>query len=868
MTQPTRPVRALAFVLLAALAHLGALWSANGPTLPPDAPPSIPSLSLSPHPLGNRPERGDVIPEAHLRRAMETVGAVTRRVRTYAVSEGLDAVPRIADELGMSVTLGIWVDGTEERTRGEVERAVELARLHPSVTEIIVGNEAILFNIRKPEEIAALMREVRERTGKPVSTAEPSHIWIQHAELAADADFVALHILPFWVGLRADEALASARASYAAAVEAFPGKRLVVAEFGWPSGRSNRFEPRASRSAQALAVREFAIWAASEGIEWNMVEAFDQAWKVTEGMVGAHWGLFDSDMRQKFPLFGRVEAEESWMARALVGCLLGIALAFAALLLLPPARQLTGILVAAAGQAVGWVVADAALWPLGIYITLAEAASWSVGLPLLALVAALAFERVREASEVALDPRPDAGLSAWDGAATPMVSIHVPACKEDPEVVTRTLEALAGLDYPDFEVLLVVNNTADEAKVEPLRLACERLGSRFRFLNFPVLSGFKSGALNRALEATDPRAEIIGVVDADYVVEPGWLRALAPAFADAKVAVAQAPQDHRDGGRSWVASAMEFEYLGFFHVGMVQRARDDAIVVHGTMVLIRRAALEEVGGWDERHICEDTHLGLTFLERGWSCRYTAKSHGSGLLPDDLAAFRSQRWRWAYGGMRIMLAHLPGLLRGDTALTRAQRWHFLVGWLHWIGDAIAVFASVLCALWAFWIAATGTGELPPPAVTTAIVAALAVNALHAALTYGIRVRGGWRRALPAVVAAMSLQTTVAHAVATGLISGGKPFKVTAKGGKRRVGLARALWTVRWDAALAVLLLFAAVALRLSERHGVAAATLLEAVLVAQALPCLSALALTAAEQMGLRLRRPEASTQVRSATEAA
>ena len=62
---------------------------------------------------------------------------------------------------------------------------------------------------------------------------------------------------------------------------------------------------------------------------------------------------------------------------------------------------------------------------------------------------------------------------------------------------------------------------------------------------------------------------------------------------------------------------MNGEYAGFFDIGMVQRNEVNAIIVHGTMCLIRRAALEAAGGWSSDTICEDTDLGLTLLELGW-----------------------------------------------------------------------------------------------------------------------------------------------------------------------------------------------------------------------------------------------------------
>src|SRR4029077_6384259 len=117
-------------------------------------------------------------------------------------------------------------------------------------------------------------------------------------------------------------------------------------------------------------------------------------------------------------------------------------------------------------------------------------------------------------------------------------------------------------------------------------------------------------------------ADIIGVIDADYIVTPDWLSEIVPIFADPKVGLIQAPQDHRDGDRSVMHHAMQGEYAGFFDIGMVQRNEKNAIIVHGTMCLIRRTALADAGGWSSDTICEDSDLGLCIMERGWLTHYT------------------------------------------------------------------------------------------------------------------------------------------------------------------------------------------------------------------------------------------------------
>src|SRR5262249_42360806 len=144
------------------------------------------------------------------------------------------------------------------------------------------------------------------------------------------------------------------------------------------------------------------------------------------------------------------------------------------------------------------------------------------------------------------------------------------------------------------------------------------------------------------------------------------------AFADPTVGLIQAPQDHRDDRRSIMHRVMNAEYAGFFDTGMVQRNENNAIIVHGTMCLIRRAALDRAGGWASDTICEDTDLGLSILEQGWRALYTNRRYGWGLLPDSYEAFKKQRYRWASGGAQILKKHWRRFLPGGSRLSRDQR----------------------------------------------------------------------------------------------------------------------------------------------------------------------------------------------------
>src|SRR4029450_9198735 len=151
-----------------------------------------------------------------------------------------------------------------------------------------------------------------------------------------------------------------------------------------------------------------------------------------------------------------------------------------------------------------------------------------------------------------------------DSAPSPKAPTPTPAYSEPVEILKQTLDAVARLDYPNFECVVVINNTPDPAFWQPIQEPCPPLAERFKFINANNVHGYKAGALRLALANTAADAEIIGVIDADYVVRPDWLKDLLPLFADPKVGMIQAPQDHRDGARSAMHHAMNGEYAGFF----------------------------------------------------------------------------------------------------------------------------------------------------------------------------------------------------------------------------------------------------------------------------------------------------------------
>jgi len=492
-----------------------------------------------------------------------------------------------------------------------------------------------------------------------------------------------------------------------------------------------------------------------------------------------------------------------------------------------------------------WLATVFAFWQTH-YFVFGAAFALVLGIILLAPLVAIALARIEEIAVIIFGRGPRrlvaAALPAPEGFA-PKVSIHVPAHREPPEMLKVTLDAVARLDYPNFECIVVINNTPDPAFWRPIEDHCRVLGERFKFTNEDNVSGYKAGALRLALTHTAADAEIIGVIDADYVVHPDWLKDLVPAFVDPKVGVMQAPQDHRDGDRTVMHHAMNGEYAGFFDIGMIQRNEANAIIVHGTMCLIRRAALVSAGGWPSDTIVEDCDLGLLVLEHGWQIHYTNRRYGHGLLPDTFEAYKKQRYRWAYGGFQILRKHWRYLLPGANGLTREQKREFAVGWLNWLGaESIGVAVAILNLVWVPVVAFAGIA-IPDKILTIPILAAFVISLGHFVTLYRLRVAIPPAQMLGAVIAAMSVQWTVARAVGCGVWKETMPFTRTAKGGATCKGTE---FPAFWEAALGILLLIGALVVLATNYKQIRELHVFAAVLVVQSLPFLAAVAIAILE----------------------
>jgi exo-beta-1,3-glucanase (GH17 family)/cellulose synthase/poly-beta-1,6-N-acetylglucosamine synthase-like glycosyltransferase len=856
-------MRAVVAVLLFVATTHAALWGVfRDKERAPDFTGVLPSVSYAPF------ERGHTVADSigdseKVRADLKKLSTLTRAVRLYSSTEGSELVPPIAAEFGLKVTVGAWIDKNVDRNEREIDAAINLARHNSNVIGVVVGNETVYRGEQKVDDLIELIKRVKKSVNVPVTTGEIWNIWRDNPELASSVDFIAAHVLPYWENFTDKQAVDQAVYIYQMLRDKFPGKRIMIAEFGWPSAGYNLRNADPGPFEQAVVLRNFVSRAEAIGMEYNIVEAIDQPWKFFEGGVGPYWGILDASREPKFAWTGPVVNENYWKL-ATIAVLVGILLSLP-ILRLAEATAMQSLMLSTAAHGVGaWVATVFAYWT-GHYFVFGSAFALTLGLILLVPLVLIAMARIEEIAAIAFGrtPRrllvkgasqglPAQGMSEAAAAtgteAFPKVSIHIPAYFEPPDMLKQTLDAVSRLDYPNFECVVIINNTPDPEFWQPIQDHCRALGERFKFINAEKVQGFKAGALRIAMDRTAADAEIIGIIDADYVVQPDWLKDLVPVFADPRVGLVQAPQDHRDGDRSLMHYIMNGEYAGFFDIGMVQRNEANAIIVHGTMCLVRRAAMEMAGGWAGDTICEDTDLGLAIIEHGWLTHYTNHRYGHGLLPDTYEAFKKQRHRWAYGGFQIVKKHWRRFLPGASRLSPDQRREFALGWLNWLGaESLGVVVAILNLIWVP-IVAFADIAIPDRILTLPIIASFVVSLVHFVAMYRLRVPVKWGQMLGAMIAAMSVQWTVSRAVANGLITEHLAFARTSKGG---FSLMSVEFQAFWEAVIGVLLLIGAAVLVVTNSYKeVREIYIFAAVLVLESLPFLSAVAIAILENSRL------------------
>jgi exo-beta-1,3-glucanase (GH17 family)/cellulose synthase/poly-beta-1,6-N-acetylglucosamine synthase-like glycosyltransferase len=751
-----------------------------------------------------------------------------RCVRTYTTLHGMDMVPKIAEKYGLTVILGVWVSADLMENMHDLEIALKTANKYPAVTHLLVGNEAIYFDTVSPKYIYLYLKYAHSQTKKPISTGEIASTWNEERKLAELSDFIAIHIFPYWNNIPLDRSIDYLEGDYNFMTSLFPNKEVIVAETWWPSNGVDRGPSQANLLTQATYVRTITKYLEGRKIRYNIIEAFDQPWKIfgSEKHAGGSFGIFDDHGREKFALSGPLSLYgSSFMVRNLMQWVENIYTNI-------PSRYQESVRPYFSGDAVyiatkklgidsdiglatsmiflfialffGWFGAHlkpyAFFWGsltflgltniivmigykawIGHYIYLPQ--FW-VNIPLMLLPIMGILYQLRDYLKIVGRGKIRNHIT-YDSltplrGSEPFVSLHIPSYNEEPEMLIRTIEHVLRLDYTNYELIIIENNTRDESVWRPVEKFVSELNkSHIRFYHFDELEWYKSGALNKALELTNPKADIIGLLDADYCVHPDWLTMTIWFFDDAHIAAVQCPQANNTTHATTFQKIMSYELDLFYKQGMIIRNESNAVIMNGTMCLIRRSILE-AEKWCNGFICEDSELGLRIQSRGEKIIYIDHTFGEGLPPRNFEEYKKQRFRWAYGAMMIFKTHWKPIFLWSR-LTFMQRFEYLFGWIGWWQMILYPFYLLILLFGSWFIYDSYSFEAPYDFALLTLFYIVFLM-LSTVAIYRDRMHITLREAWLSVLASASLTVTIFRGVFLAIFWNNFGFKKTNKWGK--------------------------------------------------------------------------------------
>jgi cellulose synthase (UDP-forming) len=359
----------------------------------------------------------------------------------------------------------------------------------------------------------------------------------------------------------------------------------------------------------------------------------------------------------------------------------------------------------------------------------------------------------------------------------PLVDVLICTYNEDETILERTIIGAQALDYDNFRLWV-----CDDGRRPWLRALCERLqcGYLTRSDNAHAKAGNINSALRHLATLSEP-PDFISILDADFVVQPHFLRRAMPLMKDDNVGVVQTPQHffNPDPIQSNLAIARVWpdEQRFFFDVVLPSKDAWGGAFCCGTSSVIRFEPLSKMGGFPTDSVTEDYLLTLRLKERGFGTVYLNEELSLGLAPEGLKEYVIQRSRWCLGFMQIIRG-VSSPLRFSNPLSLLDRVMLMETFLHWsMTYTFRLLGLVVPAMYLLFDVQAVHAHVTE-AISYLFPYFVAQIALITWLTRG--------RVLPilADLSQLLCATEIVRSVVAGLVKPkGHKFKVTAKGGDR-------------------------------------------------------------------------------------
>ncbi len=378
----------------------------------------------------------------------------------------------------------------------------------------------------------------------------------------------------------------------------------------------------------------------------------------------------------------------------------------------------------------------------------------------------------------------------------PRVACVVASFNEPPEVLEETVGALLALDYANKEIIILDDSTKSQSQAGAREIAA-RYG--VQCIQRTSRRGFKAGAINDYLAQSD--AEFLAIFDADALPVANFLTDVVPMIAEnPKLAFVQTPQFYANTDVSYVALAAARQQNVFYEYICEGKSYSRAAFCCGTNVVFRRAALEDVGGFNERSVTEDFATSFDMHAKGWDSLYLNRVFVYLLAPENLAAYFTQQSRWSFGTLGTARHMLVQFFKHPRSLRLGQWWeYFLSGTYYWVGWVNFIFMCLPIATIFFGIRPLQQDTFTYLAVFIPYFL-FSLNMFYA----GMEARGFplGQMVLGQQIGFISFPVHMSAAVSA-LLGRKRPFGVTPKGASGRIA-----WSALWFQILMLALSLAA------------------------------------------------------------
>lgn len=255
----------------------------------------------------------------------------------------------------------------------------------------------------------------------------------------------------------------------------------------------------------------------------------------------------------------------------------------------------------------------------------------------------------------------------------PPVDILIPARHEPKEILENTIITCYNLAYPSKTIHILDDSSLQKYKDEAAQIAAKYNCELFRREN---RHGAKAGVVNDCLKGC--KGKYVAIFDVDQNPIGGFLRKIVSILeADDRLALVQTPQYYSNLNTNKVAMAANTQQAVFYENICEAKSLNGSMMCCGTNVVLRRAALDDVGGFDESTVTEDFATSLLLHLKGWKTLYYNYVSTFGQGPEDLGGYLAQQNRWSMGGAAVLKKILFNLVKSPASLRFIQWWEYII-----------------------------------------------------------------------------------------------------------------------------------------------------------------------------------------------